>query len=1112
MKTKRGLRGLAVCMLFLFPAVALAQVNASVVGTVKDTSGAVVPGANVTVKNLETGQTRTVTSNDSGYYRALSLPVGRYEVTIEKTGFRKGVRTGINLVVGQEAVVDFSLEVGEVQQVVTVSAEAPIVNTTTASTSGLVEEQQVKDLPLNGRSFDNLITLNPGATSTATSMRTSGTGKVPGNLFNIAGQRAESNLFLLNGIEYTSASLVGATPGGASGQLLGIDAVREFNVLANTYGAQYGKRFGGQINIVTQSGTNQFHGTAFDFWRNTILDSWDYFDHQAQAKNGAPKPAFNRNDFGGAAGGPIRKDKSFIFGNYEGIRQRLTTTYAPFVPSASTINCIETGAAIGSTGLFCNPNMKPYLALYPAPNGRDLGNGIVQSFVPALNPVREDFGTTRFDQAFSANDTFSAAYTIDDGINTTPTANPNGANVLTLRSQVLSLVENHIFSSHVINTAQVGFSRGAFFTDNRPLVDLPPIADSTDPSISCSSLCMIQGLPMGQVLVGGVGVSGGIWSPYGSLAVEQDMVRNLFTYSDSLEIIKGNHQISLGAWFQRVQFNGLFISSAYAGVQFNGGWTFVDNNGITQQATPLESFETGKATSLGGTFPIPPRASRQWEGAWYASDTIKVTSRFTLTLGLRHEFNNGWKVNDGLLTFVLGPDGVPLTQPRTGTQMYTRNNAKWLFAPRVGLAWDLFGNGKTAIHAGFGTYYNTIDDLIYAIAQPSSFQLGSNASPVQFPIVLSPTETLPQSAPRIRGVFPSDAKTPTLQEWSFSIQQELTPSTALTVGYVGSHGYHILAAGEVNPTRHVICPASPCPANYPAGTQYNFFPRLNPALGGSAGVFQSYNISKYNALQVDLRQRVIRGLLFRATYTFSKSLDYSTVLLGGFFSNCPSNIENPTDPRVDYGPSCFDVTNKFAFNGSYDLPFGHGRALAGSASGVLNGFLGGWKLNGIITVQTGMPFTPVLGFPNSNNGSFGGTDRPDLVPGRSIYSITHGTSTGCGNIPAGTPLGTPTMWFDPCAFTTPLARTYGDTTRNLLRGPSLADIDASLFKDTRISERTSLEFRAEVFNLFNHANFAEPNQSLSPIAGTTNSLTGTPIIGSLLTPSREIQLGLKLIW
>ena len=315
---------LLLAWLIFLAGIALAQVTASVVGTVQDASGAVIPGVAVTVKNLETGAARALVTDDRGYYRALSLPVGRYEMTAEKTGFQTQVRTGINLVIGQEAVVNLRLEVGEVQQAVLVTAEAPIVNTTTASTAGLVGEQQVKDLPLNGRSFDNLIALNPG-TSNPTALKGTVGARGPGNFFNIAGRRGDENLFLLNGIEYSGSAIVGSTPGGASGQLLGIDAVREFNMQANTYGAQYGKRAGGQVNIVTMSGGNQFHGTLFEFLRNSALDARNFFD-RGSVTNQRRLPPFARNNFGASAGGPIRKDKSFVFGNYEGLRQRLTTT------------------------------------------------------------------------------------------------------------------------------------------------------------------------------------------------------------------------------------------------------------------------------------------------------------------------------------------------------------------------------------------------------------------------------------------------------------------------------------------------------------------------------------------------------------------------------------------------------------------------------------------------------------------------------------------------------------------------------------------------------------------------------------------------------------------
>ena len=696
MKRQRVL-GMIGAGLFFFPGMAPAQVTAAVVGTVQDTSGAVIPGAAVTVKNLETGVVRAVASDDRGYYRALSLPVGRYEVAAEKTGFRTQVRTGINLVVGQEAVVNLSLEVGEVQQSVTVAAEAPIVNTTTASTSGLVGERQIKDLPLNGRSFDNLITLNPG-TTTSTGMKSATGARGPGNFFNVAGRRGTENLFLLNGIEFTGSALVGATPGGASGQMLGIDAVREFNRQANTYGAQYGKRAGGQVSVVTMSGGNQFHGTMFEFLRNSVLDARNFFDRK-RLQSDSRLPPFRRNNFGAAAGGPIRKDQTFIFGNYEGLRQRLTTTNLAFVPDANA----RRGFLPGVAENVLAPGMSAYFALYPEPNGRVFGGGIAESYNLASNPVREDFGTVRLDHVFSEKDWMSGAYTITDGSSTTPQANPWSGTIVTLRAQVLSLEETHAFSPNVINTARAGFSRGAFYQDTRPLVSLP------------ASLSLMAGLPMGQVIIGGGGgVSAGAVSNFGGIVTNQVMNRNLFTYTDSVQIVKGKHLVNLGAWFQRNQMNLLFVSSGYGGVIF----------------ADLQALLQGRAAQVNGTPPIDRKYARQWEGAWYVDDTIKVLPNLTMNIGLRHEFTNGWNVSPlGPFGYLQGADGVLQTQPRINSQMFTENRAKWLLGPRVGLAWDLFGTGKTSLRAGFGTYHDFLDDITYIIPQPSSFQFTG----VQFP-------------------------------------------------------------------------------------------------------------------------------------------------------------------------------------------------------------------------------------------------------------------------------------------------------------------------------------------------------------------------------------------
>ena len=1054
---------LAVALVFAGGSVsAWAQVTASVVGTVQDVSGAVIPGVSVTVKDLETGVARTVTTDERGYYRALSLPVGRYEVAAEKSGFKRQVRTGINLVVGQEAVVNLSLEVGEVQQAVTVTAEAPIVNTTTASTAGLVGEREVKDLPLNGRSFDNLITLNPGTTNIATAMKDNSGANPPGAMFNINGRRSNDNMFLLNGIEYTGSALSGNTPGGASGQLLGIDAVREFNVQANTYGAEYGKRAGGQISIVTMSGTNQLHGTAFEFLRNSVLDARNFFD--------VTKPQFRRNDFGGSAGGPIRKDKTFVFGNYEAYRQSLTITSVAFVPDANARQgLLPTGPGGSPLNVGLAPGMAPYFAIYPQPNGPELGGGIAEAISPANNPVREDFGTVRMDQVFSVKDMLSGSYTVDDGAVTTPNLDPFSGTILDLRAQVLSLEETHTFSPSLINIARVGFSRAANFSDNHPLISLPP------------SLSIIAGRPLGVITIGGGAtvVGAGAISAFGSSNVQRQEKRNYFTYSDSVQIVKGKHQISLGAWFERLRLDDLNGTSyGYGGLQFSD----------------LTSFIQGKVALLQAGLSWVRLGHRNWMGAGYAQDTIKVSSNFTLNLGLRDEFTNGWNVHPArpIINYTIGTNGG-IDQPISGSSLFTKNNATHLFAPRVGLAWDPFGKGKTSIHAGFGTYYNLYDDLAFIIPQLSGIQLSN----VQFPIQLQPGATIAGAVPAPRDLTPSDAKTPTVLEWSFSIEQQLTPGTAISLGYVGSHGYHFLESGDMNPTQSVICSAAlgNCPAGLADGTK--FYPPgtkpLNPALGSATSWVSAVGTS-YQALQVDLRQRFSKGLTFRADYTFSKALDDGSTIGSSFFTNCQSYILDVFDVRRDYGPSCYGITQRFVFNGSYDLPLGQGKALFRGATGAADKLLSGWRLIGIVSAQNGVPFTPTVGFNVSRNGAHTIPDRPSVNPNFS----------GPANV------GTPNEWFNPSAFILPPAGTYGNVGRNTLRGPGLTDLDLSVLKDTRMTERLNLEFRAEFFNLLNHANFGIPARSLFTTSGAPVSSAG--VITNTVTTSRQIQFGLKLIF
>src|SRR6202140_260725 len=389
---------LALLILNLRLPAARAQVSASIRGVVTDASGAPVAQVTVRAKNLETDAVRTINTDDAGRYLVLALPVGRYEVRISKIGFQDAVQSGIDLVVGEEASVDLRLQVSAVKSEVKVTSDAPIVSVTTRDISGLVGEQAVKDLPLNGRSYDLLLPLNPGIVN-FTSQKTGGTGisnSSTGNNFAVSGNRPQQNLFLLNGVEFTGAAENNMQPGGTSGMLLGVEAVREFKVQRDSYGAEFGKRPGGQVVIVTRSGTNQWHGTAFEFLRNNALDAPNFFD-QGSA------PLFQRNQFGGSMGGPVHKNKTFLFGNYEGFRQNLHQTSATFVPDA-----ISRAAAV--------PSVQPLLNLWPLPlAGAPDFSGIAEVFSSPVQTIREDFGTARVDQVFSQRDALAGIYTIDDG-------------------------------------------------------------------------------------------------------------------------------------------------------------------------------------------------------------------------------------------------------------------------------------------------------------------------------------------------------------------------------------------------------------------------------------------------------------------------------------------------------------------------------------------------------------------------------------------------------------------------------------------------------------------------------------------------------------------------
>ena len=1100
--------------------------TAAISGTVKDMSGAVLPGTAVTVKHLETGLTRATESEANGSYTLPALPVGQYEVSAEKMGFKQEVRRGIDLVVGEEAVVNLTLQVGSVVEQVTVTGEAPIVNTTLASTSGLVNEAQIKDMPLNGRSFDQLLTLNTGTVNNTSNLSA-------GNYvtaFSVAGKRPETNRFLLNGVDYVGESSTSSfiTPIGMSGLLLGVEGVREYNVQQHTYGAEYGKRAGAQITVVTSSGTNQLHGDVFEYLRNSVLDARNYFDYP----QGIRIPPFKRNQFGGALGGPIKKDKAFVFGTYEGFRQRWGLSSVANVPDAAArqgllpCNVVTSLAANPAAGYpaftkpACSgselisvnapPGMLPYAKYFwPEPNGPELlvnglATGTAQSFSNPLQTVREDFGLARFDYNLSGKDSFSANYTISDGDRLNPQSDPVFVQPETLRSQTLGLQETHIFTPNLLGVTNVGFSRSLATQVQVPAVPIP------------ENLLFLTG---GNKNQGSIVIGGGQLTVFPSALVSPNGIngvvggRNYFTGSHDLRWTRGIHSWSAGVWVQRVQEFHFGAAQASAG---------------TVSYSTVQTFLQDRPTQFVGQWFGVPVGYRSTEGAWYLQDEMKLRPNFTLRLGLRDEFTNGWnEVANRCSNYFFDPNGVILTDPHVGGSCLQENNAKALWQPRVGIAWDPTGTGTWAVRAGFGIHYDLQDNLghrVYANA-PTNARIALTAPLLS----LIPFDLRAPAPPSCRADSPLTPPTcaifqpggldpvlhsPAIQQWSFTVERGITRDLMLQLSYVGMESYHLPALANYNSPHPQVCNdpqgclsggALPSGAAYsgppvrvPQGTEYIPPQRFPNPFVSSTGGWYFLGTANYQSGNVSLVKRATRGLAFKANYTFSKLMDIQSALLTIGAANEAPALQTPYDLKLSRGLGSYSLTHQFNGSFTYQLPFASGQRFAGVAKGWVDKLIGGWQWNGLVTAQSGFPFTPQVGSNTSGTGTGSNPDSPNRNPafnGPVVLGEDGFRKTG--------------LYYDPHAFSVPPQGTFGNVGRDSFIGPKLVNFDTSLFKKISINERYSLQFRAEAFNLLNVVNFGEPNIvvfSGSDISSTAGVITATA------TTSRQIQFALKLLF
>jgi hypothetical protein len=1060
---------------------ARAQVSgATLTGTVTDSSGAVIPNTKVSITDASTRVTRNVVSDSAGLYTAPNLLPGTYEIRATATGFTTQVQKGITLTVGAQQALDIKMQVGQLSQTVEVTTQANTVDLTSSTLGAVVNDTTVRELPLNGRSWTDLATLQPGvnAIQTQPSFATGGDrgNRGFGSEITISGMRPQSNNYRLDGISLNDYS--NGAPGSVLGGNLGVDAIQEFSVLTSNYSAEYGKTAGGVVNAISRSGTNQFHGSLYEFLRNNALDAKNYFDSHAN-----PIPPFRRNQFGGSAGGPIIKDRTFIFGDFEAIRQSKGITNTSIVPSDAA-----RAGNLTSGPIKVDPGAAKYLDLYPHANGAVNGNTGIFSF-PGQQVVNEYFVTSRVDHKFSEKDSVFGTYLYDD----TDYHSPDRFNVQLIgsltRRQIVALEENHIFSPTVVNTIRAGYNREHVANNQSASVINPRAADP--------SLGAVPGLNAADMRIVGIDeMLGGFNSITTNL-----IVWNSFQVYDDAFVTHGKHSFKFGFAAERIQNNSLARSNP------GGIWNF----------NSLSDFLTNKPLNFTSGFvnTITSRGFRETVFGAYLQDDWHVRHNLTLNLGLRYEPTTVITENRGKLTTLLN---LTDATPHLGDPLFVNPTLR-NFAPRVGFAWDPFGNGKTAVRGGFGVF-----DVL---PLPYQFLLTQNmAAPFALTGSVTDSATVPLAGTFFTGGYPLLTSTTLLaaffqhqpkrdyvMQWNLNVQRQLTPNLTATIGYIGSHGVHQPFRTDEfdNVTPQLTSAGYLVPVN---GTT------LNPNFGTIQGVVFN-NTSSFNALEVGIQKRLSHGLRAQGSFTWGKSLDDNSATgFGDQFSNTVNALWNWFDPKTTRGLSDFDVARTLVLNLTWDVPGPK------TAWGPVGWIANGWELGGIYTASDGVPFTATIGggalglkgrkpvdFPNRLSGSGCST----LVnPGSLSY-----VKTQCFALPTAPDLA---FYNANCKkvgaqkglpFPTCL-NLIGPGGRNTLIGPALSNLDFSLFKNNRIrkiSESFNVQFRAEFFNVLNHPNFLPPTTNNSSIFDASGSPVGSAgILTATSTTSREIQFALKFIW
>lgn len=982
------LLGLCICPLF-------AQTRASVDGTVTDPSGATVTGADVTLISPATGLRRTTKTRTNGIYEFPSLPIGKYAISVSKSGFEQYRLNNVEVLLGQVRTLDVRLALGATAQTVEVAASSELVNRSNAEVDGVIEAPQIRNIPINGRNWATLMTLAPGAINT-------GGGTQRDIRFD--GHSLDDSNFTFDGID--TSGVQEQTQKAETRLNISLDSISEFRVATSVYTAENGGAGGAQIDVESKAGTNDFHGTLFEYLRNSALDAPGAFDEGVV-------PPFRLNQFGASLGGPVIKNKAFFYVNYEGLRQVLDQTLIGFVPSA----------AFRSQALATSPVLKPIINAYPA-GQVPIDANTDQVTVLGHNTVREDAGLFRFDYRFSDATTAFVRYNIDNALINNPQDALGTTNTIPIIPQNLVLELQHIFSPQTVNESKFGLNRVNY---HNWTYGTSPISVSTPAFSSLSDNTL------------------------------DEEVGTTFSYIDHLTMVRGRHTFKIGAEIRRIRLNNSGNAIRDSSIDYASNADFINN--AADSASVLE----GEGI----------RGNRRTFSMGYVQDDFKVTPNLTLNLGLRYEFYSvAHEVRDrAAVVDILACGGFC---PK-GTPFYAPNYNDW--GPRVGLAWSPAAlGGKTVIRTGFGIYYgaNQNDDFSDPLesAVPRYGFTSSDFPNLSYPLgqFITPENALftPKAIDRHR-------KDLSYEKWNFQVEQQLPGKFQLRTGYVGSEGHHLFDRYQVN----LIDPAT---GTRPL-SQFSQF-----------GYKANDGNDNFNALQVSLQRRFTNGLLWQTQYMWSHAITDASIGAGESVS-----IQNMSCRACDHSDSPYDVRHTMTSNAIYQLPFGPGRRFLNGRN-LASSILGGWEISGIATARTGQPINitikrPTSALPDGNNSN----QRPDRVPGVPLYAANQ----------------TVDNWLNPAAFAIPAPGTWGNLGRYAATGPGFFELDSALQKRFALSERISLNFRAEVFNLFNKAIYANPSGNLgsnplSPSAsfGRITSLLNTDAVGTG-TP-REIQFAMRL--